>query len=483
MVEETQMQFKTLDDSHIELDETTIDTLREQVRGEVLEQGDASYDDARGIFNGMIDRHPTLVVRCTDVADVMAAVDFARSSRLLTSVRGGGHGIAGTSVCDGGLMINLERLNSVHIDPERRIGWVGGGASLGDVDQETAAHGLVCPGGVVSTTGVAGLTTGGGYGWLRAKLGMSIDNLRAVEMVTADGQLVRATMTENPDLFWGVRGGGGNFGIVTTFEFQLHPIEPQVMLCNPLYSVDDASTVLQGWQDFMATAPDELTTEFFFWTIPDDESFPPHLQGRDVVIPCAVYYGPADEGEKVVQPLRELAEPLFDRSGPMRFVDIQQMFDAYLPYGEVNGYWKALYMDRLTGDMREDLIQLARSMPRAGRLCPLVLHYLNGVSQRVDNAATAFPGRNWSYLMEFNVTWSDPEDDAECTAAVRNAWSEMRKKHDQHMGAYLNIDSHRDDGLSWVQETFGNNFPRLQEIKRRYDPMNLFQLNFNIPPG
>lgn len=411
----------------------------------------------------------------------MAAVDFARSHRLLTSVRGGGHGIAGTAVCDGGLMISLERMNSVHVDPDRRIAWVGGGAKLGDVDHETAAHDLVCPGGVVSTTGVAGLTTGGGYGWLRAKLGMSIDNLRAVEIVTADGNLIRASDDENADLFWGVRGGGGNFGVITTFEFQLHPIERSIMVCNPLYSVDDASAVLQGWQDFMATAPDELTTEFFFWTIPEDESFPANLHGRDVVIPCAVYYGPADEGQKVVQPLRELGEPLIDLSGPMRFVDIQQMFDAYLPYNEIKGYWKALYMDRLTADMREDLIDLARNMPRAGRLCPLVLHYLNGASQRVSNDATAFPGRNWSYLMEFNVTWKESADDDQCTSAVRNAWTKMRDSHDQQLGAYLNIDSYSDDGLSWVKETFRESFPRLQEIKKRYDPLNLFRLNPNIP--
>lgn len=475
------MQLATLDRGKIDLAKGDLDKLKMRVRGEVIECGDASYDDARRIFNGMIDRHPSLIVRCAGVADVVAAVDFARSHRLLTSVRGGGHGIAGTAVCSGGLMISVERMNSVRVDPERRIGWVGGGAKLGDVDHETAAHDLVCPGGVVSTTGVAGLTTGGGYGWLRAKLGMSIDNLRAVEMVTADGKFVRASHTENEDLFWAVRGGGGNFGVVTTFEFQLHPIEPAIMLCDPLYAIDDAATVLRGWQDFMATAPDELTTEFFFWTIPEDDSFPRNLHGRDVVIPCAVYYGPADEGEKVVQPLRELADPLIDLSGPMRFVDIQQMFDAYLPYGEVNGYWKALYMDCLTADMRDNLVNLARNMPRSGRLCPLVLHYLNGVSQRVDNEATAFPGRNWSYLMEFNVTWKESTDDEQCTAAVRDAWSEMRKNHDQQLGAYLNIDSYSDDGLSWVKETFRDNFPRLQEIKKRYDPTNLFRLNPNIP--
>ncbi|MEJ8569278.1 FAD-binding oxidoreductase [Elongatibacter sediminis] len=477
------LQIATLDDDTISLPAESLEALRSSIRGEVICQDDTAYDLARGIFNGMIDRHPAMIIRCSGVADVMRAVRFAAEHRLLTAVRGGGHGIAGTAVCDGGLMINLERLNSVRVDPQAKIAWVGGGAALGDVDHETAAHGLACPGGVVSTTGVAGLTTGGGYGWLRGKLGMSIDNLRAVEIVTADGQFRRASEAENPDLFWAVRGGGGNFGIVTTFEFNLHPIEPEVMLCNPIYAAEHAREVLRGWRDFMATAPDELTTEFFFWTIPPMDHFPEELHGKDVVVPCAVYYGPPEEGEKVIQPLRELAPVLLDISAPMPFVEIQQMFDPYLPYGEVIGYWKALYMDRMNDDMADTLVDHFLDRPKNGRICPLVLHYLNGVSQRVPNDATAFPGRNWSYLMEYNLTWNDPADDESCIAWVRSAWNEMRDKYQQHGGAYLNIDSYSDDGLAWVKETFGDNFPRLQALKDQYDPMNLFRLNPNIPPS
>jgi FAD/FMN-containing dehydrogenase len=373
-------------------------------------------------------------------------------------------------------------MNSVRIDPAARIAWVGGGAVLGDLDHETAALGLVCPGGVVSTTGVAGLTTGGGYGWLRGKLGMSIDNLLAVEMVTPDGTLRRASATENSDLFWAIRGGGGNFGVVTTFEFQLHEIGPQVMLCNPVYAAKHAREVLRGWRDFMKTAPDEFTTEFFFWTIPEVENFPPEMHGMDVVIPCGVYYGSLEEGDRVTKPLRELAPLLVDASAPMRFVDIQQMFDPYLPYGEIMGYWKALYLDSLSNDMADTLVDHFLKRPADAKICPLVLHYLNGASQRIPANATAFPGRHWSLLMEYNVTWKDPASDERNTAWTRKAWNEMRDKYAQHGGTYLNIDSYNEDGESWVAETFKENYQRLRQIKKKYDPMNLFRLNANVPP-
>jgi FAD/FMN-containing dehydrogenase len=475
--------ISTLENTQVTIDSERMLALQNAVRGEILTPGDEGYDKGRGIFNGMIDKHPALIVCCTGVADVIACVNFAREHRVLTAVRGGGHGIAGNAVCDGGLMINLALMNSIRVDPDGKIAWVEGGAVLGDLDHETAAHGLVCPGGVVSTTGVAGLTTGGGYGWLRGKLGMSIDNLLAVEMVTPDGKFRRASETENSDLFWAIRGGGGNFGIVTTFEFQLHEIGPEVMLCNPIYAAEHAGQVLRGWRDFMATAPDEFTTEFFFWTIPSIPEFPEEIRGLDVVVPCGVYYGPVDEGEKLIQPLRELAPVLIDISAPMRFVDIQQMFDAYLPYGEIQGYWKALYMDRLNDDMTETLVDHFLTRPANGKICPLVLHYLNGASQRVPADATAFPGRHWSFLMEYNLTWSDPSDDEEYTAWTRNAWNEMREKYSQHAGTYLNIDSYNDDGEGYVEETFKDNYRRLREIKKRYDPMNLFRLNPNIPPS
>jgi FAD/FMN-containing dehydrogenase len=476
------VRVTTLDNKRVAIDSAAFQAFQSAVRGEVLTAADNGYEKAGVIFNGMIDKHPGLIACCTGVADVIQCVNFAREHRLLTAVRGGGHGIAGNAVCDGGLMINLALMNSVRVDPKALIAWVGGGAVLGDLDHETAALGLVCPGGVVSTTGVAGLTTGGGYGWLRAKLGLSIDNLIAVDIVTPDGKLRRASETENSDLFWAIRGGGGNFGVVTTFEFRVHEIGPQVILCNPVYAAEHAREVLRGWRDFMRTAPDEFTSEFFFWTIPRFPQFPQEMQGMDVVVPCGVYYGPVEEGEKVVQPLRELAPTLMDISGPMRFVDIQQMFDPYLPYGEVIGYWKALYLDRISDDMTDTLVDHFLDRPANARICPLVLHYLNGASQRVPADATAFPGRHWSMLMEYNVTWSDPDDNEEYTAWTRNAWNEMREKYAQYGGTYLNIDSYIEDGESWVEETYRQNYKRLQQIKKKYDPLNLFRLNANIPP-
>ena len=472
-----------LDGSRVELNQEHFDAFQAAVRGELLAPGDSGYDEARGIFNGMIDRRPGLIVRCSGVADVIECVNLARENSLLTAIRGGGHGVAGNALCDGGLVIDLSGMKAVRIDPDARIAWIQGGAALGDVDHETSAFGLACPGGVVSTTGVAGLTTGGGYGWLRGKHGMSVDNLRAVEMITPDGQFRRVSENENADLYWAIRGGGGNFGVVVTFEFDLHPLPPEVMLCNPIYAAEHASEVLRGWREFMETAPDEFTTEFFFWTIPEDPAFPEEIHGQDVVIPCGVYAGPVEEGEKFIQPLRQLAPVLLDASGPMRFVDIQQMFDAYLPYGEVQCYWKALFMDRLDDDMVETLVEHFLDRPENAKLCPLVLHNLRGASQRIPNEATAFPGRNWSYLMEYNVTWSDPKDDAEGIAWTRAAWSEMREKYDQYEGTYLNIDSYNEDGNAWVQESYRENYRRLQEIKKKYDPMNLFRVNANIPPA
>ncbi len=476
-------KIMTLDGKQIELDDAALQAFRAALRGPLLAPDDPGFEDARGIFNGMIDKRPGLIACCSGVADVMECVRFAAQHRVLTAVRGGGHGVAGNAVCDGGLMIHLEKLNAVRIDPVNKIGWVQGGATLGDVDHETAAFGLVCPGGVVSTTGVAGLTTGGGYGWLRGKHGMSIDNLRAVEIVTPDGQLRRASESENTDLFWAVRGGGGNFGVVVTFEFDLHELGPQVMLCNPIYAAEHARDVLRGWREFMKTAPDEFTTEFFFWTIPDFPNYPRETVGQDVVVPCGVYAGPVEEGERFVQPLRELAPTLLDFSGPMRFVDIQQLFDPYLPYGGVQCYWKALYMDRMDDDMVDTLVDHFLDRPPNGKICPLVLHNLNGASQRIAPDATAFPGRGWKYLMEYNVTWSDPADDEEGIAWTRGAWNEMREKYDQYDGTYLNIDSYNEDGNNWVQESYRDNYRRLQEIKKKYDPMNLFRLNANIPPA
>ncbi len=300
------IKIAQLDGDNTVLDDATLHEFESAVRGEVLTVEHDGYDEARIIHNGMIDKHPALIVRCTGVADVIDAVNLARENNLLVAVRGGGHGVAGNAVCDGGLMIDLSLMNAVRVDPAARVAWVQGGTTLGNLDRETQAFGLIAPAGVVSTTGVAGLTLGGGYGWVRGAYGMSIDNLQAVDIVTPDGEFRRANDTKHADLFWAVRGGGGNFGVITNFEFRLHPLGPMVMLCLPLYPEEQAGEVLRAWRSFMATAPDEFTTEFFFWSIPEHPNFPVEVQGRRVVIPAGVYSGPVEDGERFVQPLREL---------------------------------------------------------------------------------------------------------------------------------------------------------------------------------
>ena len=310
---------------------------------------------------------------------------------------------------------------------------------------------------------------------------MSVDNILGVDIVTADGELRHANATENPDLFWAVRGGGGNFGIVTTFEFRLHPLGPVVMHCAPVYAGTQARAILQGWREFMQTAPDEFTTEFFFWTIPDHDTFPPELRGEDVVIPAGVYAGPADEGEQYVQPLRELATPLVDLSAQRPFTAVQQMFDVYLPKGELLNYWKSLYLDRMTDDVFDALITVFNERPAIRT--PFVLHDLRGASSRIDADATAFGSRSMPYLMEFNSSWTEPGDTAANIAWTRKVWDDMAARFSSGNGGYLNMTSYNEHGEGLVKETYGVNYQRLREVKRQYDPGNLFRLNANILPA
>ncbi|MEX2421173.1 MAG: FAD-binding oxidoreductase, partial [Actinomycetota bacterium] len=296
--------------TQVALDQDTVQAFAEGVSGPVLTPGDPGYDDARAIQNGLIDRRPALIVQCSGPADVVAAVNFARENDLLLSVKGGGHNVAGNAVNDGGLVVDLSRMRSARVDQAAGTVRAEGGATWADVDRETQVFARAVPGGVVSTTGIGGLTLHGGIGHLKNKYGLSLDNLVSVDIVTADGQLRTASETENEDLFWAVRGAGSNFGVITSFEFRAHPVGPMVMVCAPFYSMDDAKTVIAGWRDYVTSAPDELSSIVVLWSIPAHEPFPPELHGKDVCITPAVYSGSVEEGEKVVQPLRELAEPL-----------------------------------------------------------------------------------------------------------------------------------------------------------------------------
>jgi FAD/FMN-containing dehydrogenase len=476
------MSIATLSGVEKDLGTGLLRDLRDCVRGPVLTEADDTYDQVRRLNNAMIDRRPAVIVRCTGLADVIHAVRLAREHDLLVAVRGGGHGVAGNAVCDRGLMLDLSLMNTVQVDPAARVARVQGGATLRDLDWETQVFALAAPVGVVSMTGVAGLTLGGGYGWLRGKYGMSVDNLLAVELVTSDGERREASESDNPDLFWAVRGGGGNFGVATTFAFRLHPVGPLVFHCAPMYEAEIAREILLGWRAYMVDAPDDVTTEFFFWTIPFDPSFPPEMHGRHVVVPSAVYAGSADEGQQVLQPLRELASPLLDLSAERPFVDVQQTFDPYLPTGETLNYWKALYIDDWTDELVDALVTVSSQRPAGTTIAPLVLHDLRGASSRVPADATAFSNRTRAYLLELNSSWTNSANNQENIAWTRGVWTDLRRRFSSG-GVYLNMDSYDEDGEPLVHTTFGTNYERLREVKKKYDPDNFFRLNMNIVPS
>src|SRR5438552_8576045 len=367
-----------------QLDPQAVAGLVETARGPVLTPDDPGYDDARSIWNGLIDRRPAVIVQCSGAADVVDAVNFAREQGLALSIKAGGHNVAGNAISDGGLVIDLSQMRGVTVDPANQTVRVQGGASWGDSDRETQLFGLAVPGGVVSTTGVAGLTLHGGVGHLRRKHGLSIDSLVSVDIVTADGQLRRASATENEDLFWAVRGAGSNFGVVTSFEFQAHPVGPMVFVGAIFYPFEDAATVLPSWRDFMAAAPEELSSLAICWSIPPFPPFPPELHGTPIVAVAAAYCGSVEEGERVVQPLRELAQPLVDASGPWPWLGLQSGFDAIFPQGELR-YWKSRSVAELSDEVIGEILQLAGRRPTP--LTDIVMWHHGGAMSRVGETA------------------------------------------------------------------------------------------------
>jgi FAD/FMN-containing dehydrogenase len=408
-------------------------------------------------------------------ADVIAAVNFARDHGLPLSVRGGGHNVAGNAVCDGGVTIDLSPMRGVHVDPSARIAHVQGGATWGDLDRETQVFGLATPGGVVSTTGIGGLTLHGGMGHLRRKHGLSLDNLLAVHIVTADGGLHHASADENADLFWAVRGAGSNFGVVTSFTFRLHPVGPTVMLCAPMYSLEDGPAVLRRWRDYIATTPDEFTPLAVFWSVP--EGFPPELVGRPIVIIAGLYAGPVEEGERIAQPLRELATPLMDLSGPMPFAAIQSAFDPFFPKGLLQ-YWKSTYVDTLSDDLLDALCDLAAARPSPKTTMDIWPQ--SGAVARVGAEETAF-GPRPPFMVAFESSWTDPAANEANITWARDAWASMRRFASR--GIYLNFPGFGEEKEDLVRAAYGPNYPRLRALKAQYDPTNLFRSNLNISPS
>ncbi|WP_428425781.1 FAD-binding oxidoreductase [Pararhizobium sp.] len=447
-----------------------------QQRGDVLDAGDASYDEVRAVWNGMIDRKPALIVRCAGAADVLRAVRFARDNRLLVAVRGGGHNIAGNAVCDSGLMIDLSPMTSVRVDAASMRVWVEPGATLADVDSETQSFGLAVPTGINSTTGIAGLTLGGGFGWITRKFGLTIDSLVSADVVTADGNLVRASATENSDLFWALRGGGGNFGIVTTFEFKLHQLGPQVTAGLVVHPFADAKTVLEQYRQALETAPDELTCWAVMRQAPPLPFLPQEWHGKEVLVLAMCYCGDAAAAEAATAPLRSIGKPIADVVGPSPFVGWQQAFDPLLTPGARN-YWKSHDFIELSDAAIAILLDAVRKLP--GPECEIFIAHVGGAAGRIATDATAFPQRNSHFVMNVHARWREPAMDAACIGWARQLFAAAKP---YSVGtAYINF-MPEDEG-DRVAAAYGGNYQRLGEIKRRYDPDNLFRMNQNVKPG
>lgn len=460
------------------IDESAIQRFMARLRGPLLRPGDDGYDAARRIHNGMIDKRPALIARCAGTGDVVAALDLARDHRLPVSVRGGGHNVAGNAVNDGGMVVELSGMRGVAVDPERRIARVEGGATWGDVDRETQRFGLATTGGQISSTGVAGLTLHGGLGVLHRKYGLALDNLRAVEIVTADGQVRTASQTENADLFWAVRGAGSNFGVVTSFEFALHPLGPEIAMVVPIFALDDAPTVLRKYRAVADTLPDEMGPQALFWSIPAIDDFPPELHGRPVVVVQVVYAGDPDEGQRLMQPVLEWATPLLDLSARMPYAETQSAFDAFFPAGW-RYYWKSHLLNDLSDAAIDAIVQAAADRPSPHGM--INLWQLGGAVGRVAPDATAWSRRDARYLLSFDTTWIDPAETDRCVAWTRQTWSTMQRFGQG--GVYLNFAGLGEEKEALVRAAYGANYAHLVELKTKYDPSNLFRMNQNIRPS
>lgn len=462
------------------LDKETIQKFANSLRGELLRPGDANYDGARAVWNGMIDRYPALIARCAGVADVVGSVNFARENSLVLAVRGGGHNVAGHGTCDGGLVIDLSRLKQIEIDPVARTARAGGGVTWGELDAATQLYGLATPGGVFSDTGIAGLTLGGGFGWLRNKYGLSCDNLIAAEVVTADGRVIRASETENSDLLWGLRGGGGNFGIVTSFEYRLHPVGPEVMFVFAFHdgSGENMKRAIQLYRDYSATAPDEVSTILACGIIPPEPRFPEELHGRSFVLLGGLYAGPVKAGKQILQPLLDFGKPLLDFSGVKPYVEAQQAFDEDYPNG-LRYYWKSLNLNRLDDEVIERIVKHARRQPSP--FSTTDIWHIGGAVTRVSGQESAFHGRQMAFLLSPEANWEHPEDDEANITWLRTFIADMAEFSDG--SRYLNFPGFQEEGDQMMRTAFGPNYRRLAELKRKYDPTNLFSLNQNIKPG
>jgi FAD/FMN-containing dehydrogenase len=458
------------------IDPVAVDGLRGRFRGALLRPGEEGYDEARRIWNGAIDRYPALIARCSSADDVAAAIRFARERDLLVSVRGGGHAVAGHAVCDGGLMIDLSGMKTIEVDAAARTARAAGGVLWSELDQATQEAGLATTGGIISHTGIAGLTLGGGLGHLMRKIGLTVDNLLAADLVTADGEMLRADAESEPELFWGLRGGGGNFGVVTTFEYRLHPVGPLVLGGPIFWSLAAAPEVLQAVRDFAPEAPDELGITIAARLAPPAPFLPPEQHGKPVVALVLVWAGDPAEGERAIAPLRAIGAPIADAVRPTPYLALQSMLDAGAPHGR-HYYWKSHRLPTLSDEAIAAIVERVATI--TSPFSQISGWAMGGAVSRVDPEATAVGAREVGFELNIVAAWLPEDlDSLRHIAWVREGWQALRP---DSVGVYANFLS--DEGAEGLEAAYGGRLQRLTALKDRFDPQNVFRLNANIPPS
>lgn len=463
------------------ISESALADLDASLNGRCITPTSSEYESARSVWNASIDKKPALIIKCMGVADVIRSVRFARTHNILVAVRGGGHSVAGNATCNGGMVIDLGEMNAVHTDVSSQSVRVEGGATIRDVDRETQMFGLAVPLGIVSETGIGGLTLGGGHSWLTRLYGFACDNLLSVDLVNASGDLITASKSENPDLFWALQGGGGNFGIAVSFEYRAHSIGNTVTLCAPFYPMENAEEIMRFWRDHMKGAPDAYTANFSLWSIPPHESFPPDFHGKPVAIPAGVYCGPEEEAMDFIKPLRELGEPLLDLSGPIPYEAAQQAFDPYFSSADKRfNYWKSLYLGELSDKSIKKIVARAKNRPDPWTLVPV--RNLGGAGGRVSSKDSALGARDAEFLLSIDTSWTDAAKSEEAIGWTRAFWDEMSEGTNGR--AYLNFLGKDEDQEALMRASYGDDiYSRLETVKLKFDPENFFSLNQNIPPN
>ena len=458
------------------ISESAIHDLRRDIRGSVMGPGDETYDQVRRVWNGMIDRRPAVIVRALGARDVMTAGNFARGHGLAVSVRVGGHGIAGNAVCDDGLMLDLSLMRGIRVYPNRNRVRAEPGVTWGEFDRETQTFGLATTGGLVSTTGISGFTLGGGIGWLVRKHGLALDSLMSADVVTADGELLMASSSENPDLFWGVRGGGGNFGVVTSLEYQLHAVGPIVLGGMIVHRAEDAPALLRFHREFVKDAPNELTTLAVCLTAPPSPSLPSEIHGKKVVAIALCYAGAVEEGEALLGPLRKFGKPVADLVRPMTYQALQSMFDESAPAGIMN-YWKSSYVDGLSDSLLDTILEHATQI--TSPLSAIHIHQLGGASKMPVDLSTSYGHRDAPFVVNIVSTWTDSRENQKHVEWTRGVSSALDKFA---IGGYVNFMG--EEGEEGVKAAYGEEkFKRLTALKNKYDPANMFRFNQNIKPS